>query len=179
MFSRFFKIRSKNLPKIISTKKCGEFTLSLKYLVSRDGELHWLRDGELQRSDKVESEFIRYGQSEKLSGKEWIGFHPPKKGKVTPELWADQIDSEYLDLISSWGEILSNDSDKLQNLLDEYNIQVYCLNTLIGNLKLSGVKIISGGENEMIFGPAEEFPSFDLSLVIGKDKTVSSVSFDG
>ena len=178
MFSRFRKIKSAELPRVITTKTCGSFELILNYLVERDGALHWLKEGETIAGDSVQSEFVRYGQENEEITEVPVGFHPPKRGRIEPEAWSMLIDERYSYLVTNWKRIISDGTLELKIVLENYDLPTSDITSSISELSLSRIKILASGNDELSFGPCKLFPSFDLSVEISGDE-ITSMSLDG
>ena len=108
-----------------------------------------------------------------------IVFHPPKGD---PAKWLASIpDAEKRagDLLGSERAILRTGTDEFSRLFRRYQIDAKSIDQPYPDLKLSVLKLVSDGDDELVYAPCKWFPSFNLTVSISCEYRVTHANFDG
>lgn len=108
-----------------------------------------------------------------------VVFHPPSHDATSWPKDLRQAESRGQDIIASEQAILLTGKKIFRWLFKHYQIAPADIGKVIPFLKLSMIKLVSSGEDELVYGPCEPFPSFDLAVQLDNEFRVTEASFDG
>jgi hypothetical protein len=108
-----------------------------------------------------------------------VVFHPPSHDVTAWQQHLKQAETRGRDIIACEQAILLTGKKVFRGLFKSYQISPADIEKVIPFLKLSMIKLISSGNDELVYGPCQPFPSFDLTIELDRDFRVTDASFDG
>ena len=108
-----------------------------------------------------------------------IVFHPPKNDPAQWPASLAQAEGRADQLAARERTIFLAGTKELTPLFKRYQIETTKIEKIYPDLKLSTLKLISEGDDELVYAPCKWFPSIDLFISISRDYRVTSAHFDG